>query len=170
MKKQKIIAVSGLKNTGKTTLITGLIPFFKEKGLSVSVIKHDGHNFEPDVPGTDSFFIRRAGADGVAVFSESRVMVIKERTDVSEEDLIRAFPDADLILLEGFKYSDYPKIELVRRGISEGPVCDPRYLLALVTDFSYKDLPAVYRQVPLFSPDMEDVGRLAEYLIYRLDL
>lgn len=50
MKEQRIFAVSGVKDSGKTTLISRLIPHFKRKGLSVSVIKHDGHDFIPDVP------------------------------------------------------------------------------------------------------------------------
>ena len=54
-KKQFILAVSGVKNSGKTTLITKLLPGLKKRGLQVAVIKHDGHDFEADVPGTDSW-------------------------------------------------------------------------------------------------------------------
>ena len=49
-RKQFILAVSGVKNSGKTTLITKILPFLKAKGLNVAVIKHDGHDFEADVP------------------------------------------------------------------------------------------------------------------------
>ena len=65
-----IFAVSGYKNTGKTTLITGIIPILTEKGYQVAVIKHDGHEFESDVPGTDSYQHQKAGAYGTAVFSK----------------------------------------------------------------------------------------------------
>lgn len=37
----------------------------------------------------------------------------------------RIFPEADLILLEGFKYSTYPKIEIIRKGNSAESVCNP---------------------------------------------
>lgn len=170
MKNQKIFAVSGVKNSGKTTLIAGLIPFFRERGMSVAVIKHDGHDFEPDVPGTDSFKMRNAGADGVAVFSDRRIMVIRESSGVSEKDLIRAFPDADLILLEGFKYSGYPKVEVVRKSVSERPVCDPGTLLAMVTDFSKEELPEDFREIPLFVPNEWGTEQLADYLISRMKL
>ena len=57
-----IFAISGYKNSGKTTLITKLIPELKQRGYRVAVIKHDGHDFEADVPGTDSYRHQKAGA------------------------------------------------------------------------------------------------------------
>ena len=78
MKKQHVFAVSGVKNSGKTTLIERLIPLFAAENLSVSVIKHDGHDFVPDVPDTDSYRLRNAGAQGVAVFSGRRMMIIRQ--------------------------------------------------------------------------------------------
>ena len=54
-----IAAVSGIKNTGKTTLITRLIPCLTRRGLKTAVIKHDGHEFEADVPGTCLLYTSR---------------------------------------------------------------------------------------------------------------
>lgn len=104
-----VFAVSGYKNSGKTTLLTGVIPELVERGYRVAVIKHDGHDFESDVPGTDSYRHQKAGAYGTAVFSEKRLMITKETTEADEQCLMKAFPEADIILLEGFKNSDYPK-------------------------------------------------------------
>ncbi len=129
-----ILAVSGVKNSGKTTLITKLIPILKEAGLKVATIKHDGHDFEADVPGTDSYLHMQAGAFGTAVFSGTKYMVVKKQEQTSEQELAELFPEADLILLEGFKYSAYPKIELVRGGNSNEPVCAPEHVIAIVTD------------------------------------
>ena len=53
---------------------------------------------------------------------------------VTEEDLFGLYPEAELILLEGFKWTAYPKLEIVRRGVSDAPVCDPKTLLGLITD------------------------------------
>ena len=75
-KKQFILAVSGVKNSGKTTLITKILPLLKAKGLNVAVIKHDGHDFEADVPETDSWNFAKAGADGTLVFSKTKYMMI----------------------------------------------------------------------------------------------
>ena len=108
-KKPFVFAISGYKNSGKTTLITKLIPELTKRGYKVAVIKHDGHDFESDVPGTDSYRHQKAGAYGTAVFSTKRMMITKETDEADERNLIRAFPEADIILLEGLKYSNYPK-------------------------------------------------------------
>ena len=166
MKEQRIFAVSGVKDSGKTTLISRLIPHFKRKGLSVSVIKHDVHDFIPDVPGTDTYRLRSAGAQGAAVFSGSRAMVIKDDVTVSEKELIREFPDADIIILEGFKYSEYPKVEVVRREVSSGPVCDPVFLLAVATDLSPEEFSGKYSGIPVYGLEEREAERLAEYLCF----
>lgn len=108
-KKPFFFAVSGYKNTGKTTLIEQLIPVLTERGYKTAVIKHDGHDFAPDVPGTDSFRHREAGAYGTAVFSSRRFFISREYEEADEQMLSAAFPDADVILIEGLKNSAYPK-------------------------------------------------------------
>ena len=55
-------------NAGKTTLITRLLPVLTDYGLKVATVKHDGHEFEGDVPGTDTYRHMKAGAFGTAVF------------------------------------------------------------------------------------------------------
>jgi molybdopterin-guanine dinucleotide biosynthesis protein B len=102
-------AISGYKNSGKTTMITRLIPELNNLGLKVAVIKHDGHDFESDVPDTDSWRHQKAGAYGTAVFSKNRVLITKECTGIDEKQIALAFPEADVILIEGLKNSDYPK-------------------------------------------------------------
>ena len=131
--KQKILAVSGVKNSGKTTLLEKLIPALKARGIRAAVIKHDGHGFAADREGTDTCRLLQAGAMGAAIFDGEKFQAVKYAA-VSESDLFALYPEADLILLEGFKWTDYPKIELVRKGNSEAPVCDPQTLIALVTD------------------------------------
>lgn len=128
-----VAAVSGIKNSGKTTFLEHLVPCLRRKGCRVAVIKHDGHEFEPDVPGTDSYRLRASGADGVAVYSGGRWMLIREEAG-NLERLIGQFSDFDIILLEGGKHSPYPKIELVRGTVSKESVCDPATLLAIAMD------------------------------------
>jgi molybdopterin-guanine dinucleotide biosynthesis protein MobB len=155
-----VIAVSGLKNSGKTTLTVGIISCLRRLGLRVAAVKHDGHDFVPDVPGTDSFRFREAGAFAVAVYSENRYMLTAEYKDTLTErlsgfnmvrDMTGQFRDADIVLLEGGKRTDYPKIEVVRQEISSQPVCDPKTLLALCTDFDLR-----FPGVPVVSIDDYD--------------
>lgn len=145
-------AVCGVKNSGKTTLLEKLIRELTARGLKTAVIKHDGHEFVCDIPGTDSFRYVEAGACGAAVFSRGQVMVRRlgefpppgggTPTPQEKEPAIRAFleklarsfPDADVILAEGLKELPVPKIEVVRSRISRSPVSNPRGRFLVVSD------------------------------------
>ena len=109
LKNPFVFAISGYKNSGKTTLITKLIPILKEKGYRVATIKHDGHDFLGDIPGRDSYRHQEAGAYATAVYSQKRFQIMKEISGITEKELIGCFPEADIILLEGLKSSSYPK-------------------------------------------------------------
>ena len=154
---QAIFTVSGIKNSGKTTLMTKLIPAFIREGYKVAAIKHDGHEFGADTKGTDTHRFKKAGAYGTAIFSASKYMLVKDRP-INEWDLIRQFPEADIIILEGFKGSDYPKVEVVRSEISRKPVCPAENLLALVSD-----CPLDLGGVPVFG--LDDAEALAKMLL-----
>ena len=129
-----MIAVCGVKNSGKTTLIRNLIRCLTARGHRVAYIKHDGHDFTCDVENTDSHRAVEAGAYGAAVFSGARIFVHKKGTGEDERFLAGLFPEADVILLEGMKDSAYPKIEVIRKEISGAPVSNPEGRFLLVTD------------------------------------
>ena len=97
--KPVIIAISGVKNSGKTTLIERIIPKLNKEGLKVATVKHDGHDFDADIEGTDTFKHRKAGAYGTAIFSKNKFMVIKEQKNTQEEELISYFSDCDAVCL-----------------------------------------------------------------------
>ena len=133
-KRQPVLAVSGSKNTGKTWLLEQLVTVLSAAGIRTAVIKHDGHEFEADVPGTDSYRMKQAGAYGTVVYSGSQFSLVKEQTGLEAKDFLACFPEADLILLEGQKNSSWPKIEVLRREISQDPVCRPDTVLFYVAD------------------------------------
>ena len=128
-----VFCVSGVKNSGKTQLVERLIHSFTEKGMSVGVIKHDGHSFECDVPGTDSDRFYRAGAMATAVFSASQSF-IRLRREAGVEELIRQMENADVVIIEGLKYSSLPKVEVIRKEVSDRSICDSRTLLCIASD------------------------------------
>lgn len=133
-KEQKIVVVCGMKNSGKTTLLVKIIEKLAERNRKTAVIKHDGHDFECDIPETDSYKLKKAGAYGTAVYSENRIFVHKDREMERAEELLQLFPEAEIIFIEGLKSSSYPKIEVVRKGISESPVSNPEGRFLIVTD------------------------------------
>ena len=155
--KPVVVAVSGVKNSGKTTLISALIPLLKEAGVEVAVIKHDGHSFLSDPPDTDTGRYMASGACGAAIYDGEKFKIIQAHPTQVEE-LIPLFPQADLILLEGFKHTLLPKLELVREGNSQAPVSPPEALLALVTD-----LPLTLPDVPTLP--LNQPGTVAQFLL-----
>ncbi|AJE53804.1 molybdopterin-guanine dinucleotide biosynthesis protein MobB [Paenibacillus jamilae] len=108
-----VCQIVGFKNTGKTTFLGGLIRYVQQSGLRVAVIKHDGHEFEMDHEGTDTYKHRQAGAEGVAIVSAGRTAILEEQSR-PVTGLIRHFQAYDCVLLEGFKQEKYPKLVMVR--------------------------------------------------------
>lgn len=102
-----IVCFVGASNVGKTTFLERLIPELERRGYRVGIVKHDAHSFEIDREGKDTWRLRRAGANTVAISSPEKVAVIR-RTD-EEMDLQvmagRLFWSEDLLLTEGFKRS-----------------------------------------------------------------
>lgn len=133
-KEQKIVVVCGVKNSGKTTLLVKLVETLTKRNVKTAVIKHDGHDFACDIPETDSDKLKKAGAYGTAVYSKNRIFLHKDREEERAEDLIKLFPDAEIIFIEGLKSSSYPKIEVVRKAISETPSSNPEGRFLVVTD------------------------------------
>ena len=137
-------AVCGIKNSGKTTLTEGIIRTLTARGLKAAVIKHDGHEFECDIAGTDSYRFVEAGAFGAAVFSREQIFVRKTGNYPDTQDtaatirllkeLIGAFPEADVILAEGLKGLPVPKIEVVRSAVSQRPSSNPKGRFLVVSD------------------------------------
>ena len=160
MKQQTVIAISGVKNSGKTTLIQHILPKLESEGLNVAVIKHDGHTFQADPVDTDTGKYMEAGAYGTAIFDGEKYKIIKRGT-IDEQDLIQQFPEADVLLLEGLKYSTWPKIEIIRAGNSAQLVCSSDTLLALVTD-----VPNIQSTVPIVSID--DIDGVAEIILQHM--
>lgn len=128
-----VFCVSAVKDSGKTGLIVKLINEFIKDGYSVGVIKHDGHDYVMDYEGTDTYRFLEAGAVCSAIFSGTQFS-INEKRSVSLERMIEKCKDVDILIIEGMKDSDYPKIEVVRREISTQSICNPDSLICIATD------------------------------------
>ena len=156
-----IFCVSGVKNSGKTHLTKRLIHAFCDKGMSVGVIKHDGHSFECDVEGTDSDRFYRAGAVATAVFSDSQSF-IRLRRQLAIDDLIKQFGHVDVVMIEGMKNSSYPKIEVIRGEVSDHSVCDSSTLICIATDTKLSE------SVPCPIYDLNDTEGILSCLMGKL--
>ncbi|MBQ6389596.1 MAG: molybdopterin-guanine dinucleotide biosynthesis protein B [Mogibacterium sp.] len=130
----RIVAICGVKNSGKTTLVSKLIRHLSGEGVKVAVIKHDGHDFACDIPGTDTYEFSANGAYGVACYSGNRMFVHRAGSGENFEQMTSMFPEADIILAEGLKDSTLPKIEVVREEVSRRAVSNPEGRFLIATD------------------------------------
>lgn len=147
-----IFAVSGYKNSGKTWLICELINEFIDDGHSVGVVKHDGHDMISCSEGTDTYKFMSKGALSASVFSNSGY-VLNSRQDISYEEIIRQMSESEpvphFIILEGFKDSSYPKIEIHGDGSDEISCCsDPDTVFMHITNLkTAPDVKYIYRRI-----------------------
>jgi molybdopterin-guanine dinucleotide biosynthesis protein B len=138
----RVISIVGRKNAGKTTLTAALAAEFARRGKRVMTLKHGSHAPTLDPQGTDSWRHFHEGRAERTVLSGEGGVVLFDRTPDAYDPLAlvqRFLADADIVLVEGYKRSALPKIEVWRRALSQGPIYDPsapeaRHWVALVTD------------------------------------
>lgn len=162
----KIYGVTGWKNAGKTGLMERLVAEFTGRGLRVSTVKHAHHAFDVDHPGKDSHRHRVAGASEVLLVSRKRVALMTELRgdpEPSLSDLLTRLGPADLVLVEGFKRDEHPKIEAFRAETGNALIApgDPR-ITAVASDVPL-DLDR-----PVF--DLNDTKAIADFISEELSL
>lgn len=159
------LGFAAFSGTGKTTLLTRLLPMLNERGLRVAVVKHAHHRFDIDHPGKDSYRIREAGAQQMLIAS-SRMMALMETNPESDTepqltDLLPRLDSCklDLILVEGFKQEAIPKIELYRPSLGKPQLFrDDPQIIAIASDETLADTGAL----PCL--DINDVGAIADFI------
>lgn len=136
-----VIGFVAYSGTGKTTLLKQIIAMLKKHGLRLGVIKHAHHDFEIDIPGKDSYELRHSGAQQMLVASRYRWALINENTSDETDPVLQDMltklnsNELDLVLVEGFKHSAYPKIELHRSELGKPFLYpDDENIIAIATD------------------------------------
>ena len=157
------IYIVGKSNSGKTTLVIKLIKELRRRGFRVAAIKHGHHAGEFDSPGKDSWRMAEAGASAVGFISSQRTfMQIKTEKETALHDLMRNFHDFDVVIIEGYKAANAPKIEIARKDNGGELICPPSELLAIVSDQYFQE------SVPQFG--FEDIRTLSDFLVEKLSL
>jgi molybdopterin-guanine dinucleotide biosynthesis protein B len=166
----KVFGLAGWSGSGKTTLLEDLIPRLTAAGLRVSLIKHAHHRFDIDQPGKDSYRLREAGCSEVLLISEQRWVLMHElrgEAEPSLEDQIARFSECDLVLVEGFKQTPIPKLEVHRPSVGKPLIAGGgvETIVAIATDE-----PDVVRQqtgLPAGLPilDLNDRGAIADFIL-----
>ena len=158
----KIIGITGWKDVGKTHYASLIIKLLVKKGYKVGSIKHAHHDFDIDKPGTDSFKHREAGANQVIISSSKRWAKITENNNENEkilDELIQELQNIDIVVVEGFKKDNHPKIEILSKDLKNRNK-ETNNVIAIVS----KDLKD--NIIPVFKEN--DIENLVEFIIKKI--
>ena len=162
----RIYGVTGYKNAGKTGLMERLVTEITGRGFTVSTLKHAHHSFDVDHPGKDSYRHRQAGAHQVLLSSRARRALMTELRDSDElplSDLLQRLDPVDLILVEGYKRDNHPKIEAYRSENNHPLIAkDDPTIRAVASDC------ALDVTQPLF--DLNDTKAIADFILSEVGL
>jgi molybdopterin-guanine dinucleotide biosynthesis protein B len=140
------LAFVGFSGSGKTTLVSQIVIQLKQKGYRIGVLKHDAHSFQMDVEGKDTYKYSEAGADLVAISSTTKLNILEQfPIPLALDEILQRFSGVDLILIEGYKQANIPKI-LVARTLAQ---------LAL-----YSQLDRIIAIASILNPDDSEIFNL----------
>jgi molybdopterin-guanine dinucleotide biosynthesis protein B len=157
----KAVAIVGPSNSGKTGLVCRLLAWFQSQGLEVAVLKHS-HKLNLGDEGKDTGRYQKAGARNLALAGPGLLQITRVLPeDPTVEQVLAAWaPDADLILVEGYKSSSLPKIALVGSQL-EKVLRDFSQVIALVSPDPYKS------RLPVFAPhQVAELGRFIQKFLF----
>jgi molybdopterin-guanine dinucleotide biosynthesis protein B len=158
----KVFGIAGHSGMGKTTLLERLVPELTARGLVVSLIKHSHKAIEIDRPGKDSFRLREAGCSEVLLLGNERWALMHELRGAEEPPLaylLSRLQHCDLVLVEGFKGGDFPKLEVWRAEVGK-PTLWPDWsgIVAIASDTAAP--PGMLTCLPL-----ADVVAIADFVL-----
>jgi molybdopterin-guanine dinucleotide biosynthesis protein B len=143
-----VISVVGKSGVGKTTALERVIRELKRRGYKVGTVKHDIHGFEMDRPGKDSWRHTQAGSDAVVVSGPHKLALIRQvGEEMPLDEIVPLMGEVDIVLTEGYKRGDKPKIEVTRLARGIELLCRAEDLIGIMTDYPV-DMP-----VPQFALD-----------------
>ena len=157
----RVFGIIGWKNSGKTGLLERLVENITSRGFSVSTMKHAHHNFDIDHKGKDSYRHRKAGAHQVLLSSDSRWVLMTElekNLELEMDALLRKMNPVDLILIEGFKANDHPKIETYRAVTKQNPLAETDKQIRAIATKDKVDI-----LLPIF--DLDDTNNIADFIL-----
>ncbi len=159
-----VVCIVGRSGSGKTTVLEGLVRIFRRWGFRVGTIKHDPHGgMQWDHPGKDTWRHREAGAELVLGVTPGWLWSSRRlERPLTLPELLKEMEGLDLVLAEGFKTGEAPKIEVIRSGTGLDPLEGLSGRWAVVSDHPL-DL-----GVPCFRFD--ELEALAAFLAQRLGL
>lgn len=158
----KKFTFAGYSGSGKTTLLVKVIEELSKRGLKVAAVKHDGHNFEMDKEGKDTYRLKQAGAYSVAISSKNKYALISDSDHrLTFDEITKLIPEGtDIIIGEGFKDESIEKILVHRKDNNKENLYDnEKNIIAVATDCpdEFKNIKNVF--------DINDYMNIVEFII-----
>jgi len=158
----RVFGISGHSGMGKTTLLERLVPELQARGLVVSVIKHSHKDLDIDRPGKDSYRLRETGCQEVLVIGRRRWVLMHELSEDLEPSLAQLLDKlqaCDVVLIEGFKQGDFPKLEVWRAALDKSPLWPTvPGVIAMASDD-----PVAPLGMPVLA--LSDMTRIADFIV-----
>jgi molybdopterin-guanine dinucleotide biosynthesis protein B len=167
----KVFGIAGYSGMGKTTLLARIVPALVARGLVVSTIKHSHKDIEVDRPGKDSYRLREAGCQEVLLLGSTRWALMHELRGAEEPSLdylLDRLQRCDIVLVEGFKHGDFPKLEVWRAEVGK-PTLWPHWpgIRAIASDAAPHYDIAAEEPAPAPPPllDLADTPVIADFVV-----
>jgi molybdopterin-guanine dinucleotide biosynthesis adapter protein len=158
----RVFGIAGHSGMGKTTLLEHLVPELQSRGLVVSVIRHSHKDLDIDRPGKDSYRLRETGCQEVLLMGRRRWVLMHELSEDVEPPLAQLLDKlqaCDLVLIEGFKQGDFPKLEVWRAALDKSPLLPiVPSVIAMATDD-----PTASLSVPVLN--LSDITPIADFIV-----
>lgn len=158
-----VLSIVGYANSGKTTVLTEIISELKSRNIRVATIKHHRGDFDIDYPGKDTFRHMESGACTTILSSPKKFAVVsKVEREKTLDELIEFIEDVDIIITEGFKTEDKPKIEVYRKVLDKPRISGIEdELLAVISDDE------ITEQIPVFSfSGIKEIANFIEQVMF----
>ena len=131
-----VVSLVGRSGVGKTTALERILCEIKRRGHKVGTVKHDTHGFDVDRPGKDSWRHARAGSDAVVISGPRKMALIRQlEYEMPLDEILPLMGDVDLVITEGYKRGNKPKIEVTRQERGTELLCQAKELIGIMTDY-----------------------------------
>ena len=161
---RNIFGIVGWSGSGKTHLICRIIKYFDKKKLNVCSIKHSHHNFEIDKKGKDSHKHIQSGSNEVIIYNERKWALISKKQEKKQniEEIINKFNKlTDIIIIEGLKYGNFAKLEVIRSSIDKPFIFkNDKNIKGIVID---KEIPNLKTSLPVFK--FSDTKKIGSFIL-----
>ncbi|NQZ50296.1 MAG: molybdopterin-guanine dinucleotide biosynthesis protein B [Moritella sp.] len=165
-----LLGFAAFSGTGKTTLITQLLPKLTERGLRIGMVKHSHHDIDMDNPKKDSYKLRKAGACQMVLASPHRTILFAEQDEPEEPKLITQLNwlntnELDLVLVEGFRHEAFTKIELHRPSLGKPILAkEDEHIIAIATDAAIDKTYLLGRGLTYL--ELNDINAITDFIVH----